>query len=223
MPAHRSSDEAKIRDAVVANLRRLRPGARILHEIQFGNNRIDVLAVDRSEIFAVEIKSKKDKLDRLETQIQAMLGCAHAAIAAIHEKFLVEQTTNAMASHYERDGVHYRGRRPDQARRATRVWLYPKRQRAAEQGCYDVSSRWRAPDLALQVALPSGALDILWADELRELCFSLRVSADSRTPRRVMMRDLRWFASGSEITKGICQALRRRKSLEADPPIEGQL
>ncbi len=107
MPAYRSSAEAEIRDAVVARIRKQRPGARIIHEINvstYGPNRIDVLAVDRAEIIAVEIKSAKDKLDRLPAQIAAMRGAAHRVVAAIHEKFLVEQVTNEFAAHEERDG-----------------------------------------------------------------------------------------------------------------------
>jgi hypothetical protein len=45
--------------AVVGHLRQLRPGCRIIHEINassFGN-RIDVLAVGESDLIAVEIKS----------------------------------------------------------------------------------------------------------------------------------------------------------------------
>ncbi|WP_278118673.1 hypothetical protein [Mesorhizobium sp. WSM4887] len=72
MPAYRSSAEAEIRDAAVARLRQRRPNARIIHEINVssnGPNRIDVLAVDRAEIIACEVKSAKDKLDRLPAQL----------------------------------------------------------------------------------------------------------------------------------------------------------
>lgn len=78
---------------LVERLRRIRPEARIIHEIQSacqGPNRIDLIAVSRSEIIAVEIKSERDKLDRLPAQVGAMLGCAHHVIAALHERFLAE-------------------------------------------------------------------------------------------------------------------------------------
>lgn len=71
MPAYRSEAEREVREAVVARLRLIRPDARIINEINasaFGN-RIDVMAVSRTEIISVEIKSKKDKLSRLPKQI----------------------------------------------------------------------------------------------------------------------------------------------------------
>ncbi|WP_292173967.1 hypothetical protein [Mesorhizobium sp.] len=85
MPAYRSSAEADIRDAAVAKIRQRRPNARIIHEINVsshGPNRIDVLAVDRAEIIACEVKSAKDKLDRLPAQVASMFGAAHHVIAA---------------------------------------------------------------------------------------------------------------------------------------------
>lgn len=110
MPAYRSPAEGEVRDAVVARLRACRPNARIIHEINCSNNgpnRIDLIAVDRAEIIAVEVKSAKDNLDRLDAQVESMRKMAHHAIAAVHEKFLVEQRTNAAAAQYQRDGEFY--------------------------------------------------------------------------------------------------------------------
>ena len=99
MPAYRSEAEAEIRVPVVARLRELMPGARIIHEIQSacqGPTRIDVLAVTRDRIAAVEVKSAKDKIDRLATQMTHMRGCAHYPIAALHRKFFeVKETPHA--------------------------------------------------------------------------------------------------------------------------------
>src|SRR6056297_3623333 len=92
MPAARSEAEAEIRDAVVAKLRRTRPDARIIHEINMagGTNRADVMAVSPAEIITVEIKSEKDKLDRLPDQIATMRKCSHITVAALHRKFMPE-------------------------------------------------------------------------------------------------------------------------------------
>ncbi len=223
MPAYRSADEGEIREAVVARLRTMLPGARIMHEInaaQFGN-RIDVLAVDQAEIVAVEIKSKRDKLDRLPAQVAAMKSVAHHVIVALHEKFLVEKVTNQWAAHYERDGAFYRGALPDVVDQSRALpWVHPLRDRAISADCYAFTDyRWTAPQPVFADTLPSGALDMLWQAELVTMCARYRVAAHRRATMDHMRRALRWHLTGAELTKGICAALRERNCIEADPAI----
>lgn len=223
MPAYRSPEEGELREAVVARLRQLMPAARIMHEVNassFGN-RIDVLAVDKAEIVAVEIKSKKDKLDRLPDQIRAMTGVAHHAIVALHEKFLIETPTNRWAAHSERDGAFYRAALPDVVDRpGCKIvpWVYPLHNRAIiAGGFYDYL--WLAPQPAIAEALPSGALDMLWQPELVTLCNRHRVPCNRRSTMDFMHRALRWHLTGAELTRAICAALRARECIEADPAI----
>jgi len=221
MPAYRSPAEAEIRDAVVARIRERRPNARIIHEINvstYGPNRIDVLAVDRAEIIAVEIKSAKDKLDRLPAQVEAMRGVAHHTVAALHEKFLIEQEPNQWAAHYERDGKLYLRRVPDGINDAE-VWVYPEVRRAMSSADHDGMARWRFPDQRVETSLPSAALDMLWRDELFGLCGALRVSATRRSDMGSMKAALRWHCNGKELTRGVCAMLRARQCVEADPEI----
>ena len=157
MPAYRSSAEAEIRDAVVARIREQRPNARIIHEINvstYGPNRIDLIAVDAAEIIAVEIKSAKDKLDRLPAQIEAMKRVAHHVIYAIHEKFLVEYPTNRHVAHYERDGAFYMRDLPEPYRYSHRgeAWIYPEGRKPV--GVSGAAHGWRFPDMAPQTPLP---------------------------------------------------------------------
>lgn len=223
MPAYRSAAEGEIREAVVKRLREMRPGARIIHEINashFGN-RIDVLAVDRAEMIAVEIKSEKDKLDRLPAQIEAMNGVANYSIAALHEKFLVEQKTNQWAAHREQDGVYYLSHPPKVASGANEIWVYPERWRAmlsAPEG-WDHISTWDGFPRRECQPLPDAAIHMLWRDELYELCGRLRLSVGKRARMPEMLRDLRWLCTGKELTLGICAALRARDCIEADPPV----
>lgn len=211
MPAHRSTCEAEIRDAVVARLRLIRPRHRIIHEIQNacnGPNRLDVIAVGLSEIIAVEVKSKKDKIDRLPAQIAAMRGMSHHVIAAIHEKFLVppkwESNVPCVTA-------------PPQARGAT-VWAYPVA--GADQGRSYGCAAWEDPRQAVMQCLPQGALDMLWADELYQLCASFGIGVTRRHTRPQMINVLRWQISGGALTRGVCAALRRRTCIEADPEID---
>lgn len=218
MPAYRSEAEADVRSAVVARIRQSRPEARIIHEINIGSygaTRMDLIAVSEAEIIAAEIKSKKDKLDRLPKQIKGMRGCAHHVIAALHEKFLVEKATNKWAAQYERDGVFYLRDLPDDIERySATFWVYPETDAGSRH------SRWEMPRASLQAALPSGALNLLWRDELAALCAALSIPAGRRATMTDMTRALRWQCSGSELTLGICAALRARSCVEADPAIE---
>lgn len=226
MPAYRSPAEGEIREAVVAHLRARRPSARIIHEINAVNmtagrtTRIDVLAVGPDDMVAVEIKSERDKLDRLPAQMEAMQRVAHYAIAALHEKFLVERPTNEFAAHYERDGVHYQMALPSDpvALHRAITWVYPRQARALRPD-YDYLARWDLSAAPGMTTLPEAALDMLWREELADLCGRLKIATGRRSTRSDMMRDLRWQCSGKEITRGICTALRARECVEADPPI----
>ena len=223
MPAHRSEAEAEIRVEVVRHLRAARPIARIIHEINVcqGGNRIDVLAVDVEEIIAVEIKSKKDKIDRLPAQMEAMTSVAHHSIAAIHEKFLVEWgPASSRAAHYERDGEYYMGEPPKCCGSARETWVYPIRRRSLDpEWELDRLAKWSVPQAKMLESLPAGALDMLWRDELQWVCFANQIAAGPRSTRGQMMHDLRWLCSGKELPRGICAALRARQCVEADDPV----
>lgn len=206
MPAYRSDAEAEIRDAVVEKLRRMIPDCRIIHEINafsFGN-RIDVLAVGRNRIAAVEIKSEKDKIDRLPDQVAAMRRVTDLSFAALHEKFLRQI-----------DGLGFTT--PDEADRAT-VWIYPKINRPGHVECGSTwfdRARWSKPKLCL----PPSAIEVLWRDELHSICRSIGLSGVSKLTMEEAIDAIRWHMSGAEITRAICAALRSRNCVEADPAI----
>lgn len=209
MPAHRSEAEAEIREAVVAKLRRLRPGARIINEINVldGRVRVDVMAVDRAEIITVEIKSERDKLDRLPTQLDAMRRTSHTPIAALHRKFMPDPEATLAP---RLDFMPY-----DQL-----VWWYPTAQDMAE--AHHPAFTWRDPDPMdhLQKALPPEAMSLLHSHEMKTVCAEVGLSLPPRSNMKSMERFLRWGATGRQITLGICKALRAREwAAEADPPI----
>lgn len=215
----RSAAEQEMRDAVVARLRRLRPSARICHEVNcgvWGPTRMDVVAVDVAEIIAVEVKSEKDVLKRADAQLKNMRAVAHHSILALHEVHLEERVTNEFAAHYGKlDGKHYLRAVPEFSHGQI-PWVYPERDR----GGYDFDTGpWRAPADRLENALPSTALHLLWRDELAWLCDYLLVSRRKRATMDEMIRALWWNATGGELTKGICAALRARAFAEADPPV----
>lgn len=223
MPAYRSGAEAEIRGAVVERIRECRPNARIIHEINvstYGPNRVDLIAVDRDEIIAIEIKSEKDKLDRLNAQVESMKVIANHVIAAVHEKFLVERETHIKARHYERDGKFFLRSLPDGFPYVSETWVYPMRRRCVDQDwCSDIHERWRFPFYRPETSLPAGAINMLWREELYTLCGILRVSVGRKSTMQDMVSALRWHCSGKELTLGICRMLRARECCEADHPV----
>lgn len=206
MPAYRSAAEAEIRTAVVQHLRILIPGCRIIHEINassFGN-RIDVLAVGRDRIAAVEIKSKRDKLDRLKDQITAMDGVTHEVYAALHERFL---KPFGPAGKY--------GFLPPDEAGSTTVWAYPL---ADRDGHIDIRGAWRASRHD-KMTLPDGAINILWREELQAICSGLGVPRFSRLTMSEAIDHIKYRMTGAEIKDRICRILRNRSCPEADAPI----
>lgn len=205
MPAYRSEAETEIREPVVARLREMIPGCRIIHEINaetFGN-RIDVLAIGEDRIAAAEIKSAKDKLDRLPDQINAMRRVTNDVFAALHEKFLSDLRGLAMP--------------PKEARGAV-TWIYP---RATRKGHVECSDTWHERDRWRKVmrCLPASAINILWREELHAVCGSLGVRGISRLNMDQAADEIRWHMSGEQVTKMICRVLRERICVEADDPI----
>lgn len=210
MPAYRSDDEGEIRQAVVEHLRLIRPKARIIHEINcstYGPNRIDVMAVSPAEIISVEIKSKKDKLDRLPAQIVSMRACSHYVFAALHEKFL-ERLGHA--------GNDMGVTTPDAARGAI-VWVFPRIDRKGHVEC---KAEWIDRDRWAKraVCLPSGAINLLWREELIAICARLGMRTSKLTMPEAVDA-ITWRLNGEQLALAICTALRARRCVEADPEI----
>jgi len=209
MPAYRSSAEAEIRVEVVARLRAILPGCRIINEVNvesFGN-RIDVLAVGDTRLIAVEIKSERDKLDRLQDQVAAMRRITNEVFVAVHEKFLKPLGPDG------RYGVVP----PNDAAHAV-TWAYP---RLARDGHVECGVEWFERDRwqKLTIGLPPGAIGMLWREELQSVCRSLGERGVSKLTMNECIDRIRWAMTGEQITKLICATLRSRKCVEADEPM----
>jgi hypothetical protein len=64
------SEELAMRAAVTAWGRARWPDCRVLHELAMGERRIDLVFVAQSDLIGVEIKSGRDRLDRLDGQMK---------------------------------------------------------------------------------------------------------------------------------------------------------
>lgn len=222
-----SSDEREIRDAVAARLRELVPGARIVHELNVsgsGSNRIDVAAVAPELIVAVEVKSRKDTLDRLEVQWPAFRACCHFVVVAAHEKHFVAspEINKDIRDELPRELTLNHPLFVDKRFNSHQVWRYP---RPAEDECWGKVSwvfdrRW-GKDQQRRPRQPSATvmLEMLWADELRAECTRHRLDGGSRRTRTDMISDMVWMMTGREIVQAVCRQLRARPFFEADAPI----
>lgn len=213
MPAYRSQAEADIRREVVAQLRMMLPGCRIIHEINvesFGN-RIDVLAVGDTRLIAVEIKSEKDKLDRLKDQVAAMRLVTHEVFVAIHERFLAPLGNEGQ----------YGVTPPHDAHPAV-TWVYPRSPRNGHVECgehWALRDRWKKP----MRGLPPGAIGMLWLKELQGVCRDLGERSVSKLTMAECVDRIRWAMTGDQITKMICATLCARQCVEADEPIASRI
>ena len=203
----RSAAEQEIRDAVVAKLRRTLPSARIIHELNVygsGSNRIDVAAVTRDQVYAVEIKSERDKLDRLAAQVKAFSAAAHHCIVVAHRKFF--------------DDTPYKDGRPRLAwphEYYRHLWCYPDPPPGEGCGFY----RWTVPGPTLSAPAPRDAMHMLWADELTEIAERLSIGIGRRATIETKIDLIAHHATGKEITLAVCRALRTRAFAEADAAI----
>lgn len=209
----RSSSEWEIREAVVARFRELWPDARIIHEmnVEHGSSRADVVAVQPDRLWICEIKSERDKLDRLAGQIKDFGPTCHGLIVAAHERWTADKGMVDV-----RPGV--RRSVPTLLQAATRgsgrfeTWTHPE-----PEGRY--TRNWHAP-FGVNVPWYHRMLMLLWSDELRAVASKHRVPCDRRTPGYKLAPELSRLLTGAEIEKAVCGMLRLRTFVEADAPIE---
>lgn len=99
-----SEAERHLRGLAVERLRGLMPEARIVHELNVENGtcRVDIAAVAPDRLVFVEIKSRKDTLDRLPDQVRTFVpACHRMAVCYASERWDV--STIYRAVNYETD------------------------------------------------------------------------------------------------------------------------
>lgn len=222
-----SAAEQAIRDAVVVRLRELFPDGRIIHELNTqgqGSHRIDVASVTPNKIIAVEIKSGKDKLDRLDHQIDAFMRRSDWLFVAAHRKHF-----NEFREDYWREDVPPRLRlNHDAARTLHRVttdgdvWCFPCGDDGRLEGRFRGDPVWPVNrhfyDLRFEPA-PADLLGLLWAGELRSECARHGLGSGNRRTITEMIVDMCAHMTGRDIRAAVCRQLRARPFAEADEPV----
>ena len=216
-----SDAEIEIRTAVVDRLRELVPSGRIIHELNTastGSRRIDVACVTPDKIYGVELKSEKDKLDRLQIQWDAFTACCHHVVVAAHRKFFVEHRSRWQGSDSE---PMLRLDHPLSKSWAFRIalWCHPTPEFFLDS---QYEKLWSI-DMRRVAHLPepraAAMLDMLWRDELFHECARHGVSVARRATRSEMIREMAWHMTGKEVCHAVCRQLRARDFTEADAPI----
>lgn len=216
---YRSEEEGAMRCIVAAKLRDEYPGARIIHELplRYSTNSIDMAAVTDSAIVAVEIKSSRDKLDRLERQLRAFAPICHRLIVALAPKW--NEKLPAIEAR-EKYGFSYRTPLTEAQRIIAGVsesfietWTV----------CASSSSVERTDGGYSRNEHPWAfrALYILHVAELKQILVKRCISSGGRYTHDVMVHAICAQLPGLDVMRAVCAALRTRAAFDqaSDPPI----
>lgn len=204
-----SQAERDIRDAVVDHLRASLPGARIVHELVVGQCRADIAAIEPECLTLVEIKSKKDTLDRLKRQVEEFEPACHRFIVVADQRWFEE---------FDYRNGQGRGYRPGDGLDCVPIgsaWRWPK----AERGQFLYDWGWQLPRRTEWEPHAAKLLALLWKYELIAEAGKHGVAANTRSTIGTLIRDMTWMMTGREIAHAVCRQLRARHFPEADAPI----
>lgn len=219
--ANRSSEELRMRDLIVPEMRRRWPDARIIHELplRYSSNRIDLAAVTETAIISVEIKSIRDVADRLEAQLRAFDPISALLIVALAPKW------NEQLPPIVEERPKGRRFRPQ----------YTAAQAAIGRVGFGRVDVWTVDAAGKTIDAPRQAgwhglrtcpwlarmLDMLWVEELRAIAGEHRVSLGPRATHWDLVDQCHQLMTGREIIRAVCRTLRSRDAFaaESDPPI----
>lgn len=216
---NRSGEELAMRDLIVPELRKQYPGARIVHEmpLRYSSNRLDLAAITRSEIVAVEIKSSKDVADRLEAQLRSFGPVCSKIIVGLaprwNEQLPLREEKHPGHTSYIRQLT------PAQeiidAVRQRFSWIETWTVDAEAQAVTVTDNCYRPNPWPW----PGEMLHILRVAELRAVADFHRVAA--RSVHLDLVRACAEMMTGREIAAAVCAALRARDGFGelSDPPI----
>jgi hypothetical protein len=188
-----SAEERAMRDAVMAWGRRRWPDARILHELVIGERRIDLLFVSTGDLFAVELKSARDRLDRLDGQLREYA-------------FYLPEVWIAIAPRWEKHKAFRHGGH-------NVIVVDPPK----------VAERRRGEKPHRDELVCSRLLELLWGSEALAIAQRTDVLprvVHEPLPAAHVKKLLARLLTGNEIIREVCTELRARAlvGLRSDPP-----
>lgn len=190
VPPGRSSEELAMRDHIIAWGRERWPDARVYHELEVSECRIDLAFIRPADLIGFEIKSSKDTLDRLEKQKHVFSEHFPELWFAIAPRW--EQTP----------GLYFSNKLVIDADAGIRKPPYGF-----------------PPGHRHHFIWPA-MLCLLLAPEVRRIAHRLGISYKSRTSGQKIREDLAFRLPGQTIVREVCRELRARNTRwPADPPI----
>jgi len=212
--------EERIRAKVEAAFRRRWPEARIIHELVLdqGGVRIDLAAVTADRLYVAEIKSERDVLKRLATQVEVATQVAQEVWVVVGEKHV--ERVKALKDYHRcvprvppfvrKDGSVLDTQLVRNDERIVPLgWCHLKAEGEGDE------LRWiDAQPRSERRFSPSAMLDMLHRSELAWL-----TKSGSRATREFMIRLAIEELSGGEVRRGVCAMLLTRSFPRADPPI----
>lgn len=235
---NRSDEEIAMRRLIEPKLREYYPGARIIHELplRYSSNVIDMAAVTKDLLIAVEIKSSKDVIARLRKQLTQFRYVAHGLIFAPAPKHHVKTTRHIVD--YADGTSEELGmlQAPDRGRVVMRRQHVPVRSEAvliAEEidgvmvWVTDVSQSlivtpWTP---ALSLPWPAKQLDMLHNEELLIVAKQYQAFLGKRPTHDALVRACVRVMPQPQIDAAVCWALRTRNAFDpmSDPPLDEAL
>lgn len=217
-----SAAEERIRGKVEAALRREWPHARVVHELVLETSaiRIDLAAVSPDHLVVAEIKSERDVLKRLPSQIAASLSVAGDVWVVVAEKH------RAAIELMLRPSVDLAEPRPVPGYPG--AWAHTEPNPAylpdlkfcrvfVERADGDLERLWTPHQPRL--CRPQDQFEMLWAAERRA---ALRRHGAPVGPRDTCRMTLNWAVEnlcGRDVRRAVLAQLRARRFPRADPAI----
>ncbi len=194
-----SVEEARMRVAIAAWGQRRWPGYRCIHEVPLSERRIDMAFVGTKDLVGIEIKSSRDKLDRLEGQIEE------------YSRWLPEVWI-AVAAKWENHGSLQCGR--------CNLIIVDDSALASGVVEYRQGLRPYRDELVC-----SRMLGLLWREEAARIAQRTGVipgTSLTKDPRHRILPMLARLLTGNEIMREVCAELRQRPAFgrQSDEPME---
>jgi hypothetical protein len=194
-----SEEEARMRVAIADWGQRRWPGYRCIHEVPLSERRIDMVFVGAKDLVGIEIKSSRDRLDRLDGQIEE------------YSRWLPEVWI-AVAAKWENHGSLQHGR--------CNLIIVDDSAQASGVVEHRQGLRPYRDELVC-----SRMLGLLWREEAARIAQRTGVipgTSPTKDPRHKILPMLARLLTGNEIMREVCAELRQRSAFgwQSDEPME---